>query len=165
LIYNSAYALGGLLFGVAFWTVARRVKKRDTKNYLFISAIGMALLFSSNHSAIAVANAPYPPFGITSVWFVGLASYFLLFGIYSSALSITRDSELRREIRRSVGNQFSLLRSIGTSEMESQIQKSVMNVCKKLPEDVQSQSSLEEEDIKRYIDEVIREVKDHKIKP
>jgi hypothetical protein len=164
LIYNSAYALGGLLFGIAFWTVARRVKRRDTKNYLFISAIGIALLFSSNHSAIAVANSPYPPFGIASVWFVGLASYFLLYGIYSSALSITRDSELRREIRKSVGNQLSLLHSIGTPEMESQIQKSVMSIYKKLPEDVEPQSSLEEEDVKQYINEVVREVKEHKIK-
>ena len=164
LIYNSAYAVGGLLFGIAFWTVARSVNKRDTKNYLFTSALGIALLFSSNHSTIAIANAPYPPFGIASVWFVGLASYFLLYGIYSSALSITRDSELRREVRNSVGNQLSLLDSIGTPEMESQIQKNVTRVYKKLQVDAEPQSSLEEDDIKQYINEVVREVKDHKIK-
>lgn len=162
LIYNSTYVVGGLLFGIAFWTVARSVKRRETKNYLFISALGMALLFSSNHSATAVANAPY--FGIALVWFVGLASYFLLFGIYSSALSITRDSELRREIRKSVGNRLSLLHSIGTSEMESQIQKNVISIYKKVPVDVEPQSSLEEEDIRQYIDDVVREVKSHKIK-
>jgi hypothetical protein len=163
LIYNSAYAIGGLLFGIAFWTVARKVKRRDTKNYLYTSALGIAVLFSSNHSIIAIADAPYPPFRMASVWFVGLSSYFLLYGIYSSALSITRDSELRREVRNSVGNQLSLLDSIGTPEMESQIQKNVMRVYKKLP-DAEPQSSLEEDDIKQYIDEVVREVKDHKIK-
>lgn len=163
LIYNSAYAMGGLLLGVAFWTIARSVNKGTTKSYLLISAIGIALLFSANYSSIAVANAPYPPFGIASVWFLGLASYFLLFGIYSSALSITRDSELLQEIRRSVEKQSSLLHSIGTSEMEYQIQKNVINIYKKLPVDVEPQSSLEEEDIKQYIDEVIREIKDHKI--
>jgi hypothetical protein len=47
--------------------------------------------------------------------------------------------------------------------MESQIQKNVMRVYKKLP-DAEPQSSLEEDDIKQYIDEVVREVKDHKIK-
>jgi hypothetical protein len=48
--------------------------------------------------------------------------------------------------------------------MESQIQKSVMSIYKKLPEDVKPQSSLEEEDAKQYIDEVVREVEEHKIK-
>jgi hypothetical protein len=163
LIYNSAYAMGGLLLGLAFWTIARSVNKGTTKSYLLISAIGIALLFSANHSSIAVANAPYPPFGIASVWFLGLASYFLLFGIYSSALSITRDLELRQEIRRSVEKQSSLLHSIGTSEMEYQIQKNVINIYKKLPADAEPQSSLEEEDIKQYIEEVIRKIKDHKI--
>jgi len=74
LIYNSAYAIGGLLLGLAFWTIARSVNKGTTKSYLLISAIGIALLFSANHSSISVANAPYPPFGIASVWFLGLAS-------------------------------------------------------------------------------------------
>jgi hypothetical protein len=94
---------------------------------------------------------------------VGLASYFLLYGTYASTLSITRDSELRREVRNSVENQLSLLDSIGTPEMESQIQKNVMRVYKKFPADAEPQSSLED-DIKQYIDEVVREVKDHKIK-
>jgi hypothetical protein len=47
--------------------------------------------------------------------------------------------------------------------MESQIQKNVMRVYKKFPADAEPQSSLED-DIKQYIDEVVREVKDHKIK-
>jgi hypothetical protein len=63
-----------------------------------------------------------------------------------------------------VGNQLSLLDSIGTPEMESQIQKNVMRVYRKLPVDAEPQSSLEEDDIKQYINEVVREVKDHKMK-
>ena len=47
--------------------------------------------------------------------------------------------------------------------MEYQIQKNVINIYKKLPADAEPQSSLEEEDIKQYIEEVIREIKDHKI--
>ena len=35
LIYNSAYAVGGLLFGIAFWTVARNVREKRYKK-LFV---------------------------------------------------------------------------------------------------------------------------------
>jgi hypothetical protein len=90
----------------------------------------------------------------------------LLVGVYSSALSVARDTELRRIIRKSVEGQSALLHSIGTSEMEREIQKKVMSVTNKLSLDTEEQrdirSSLEEKDIKQYIDEVIQEVKQKK---
>jgi hypothetical protein len=126
------------------------------------------LLFSSNHSALAVDNAPYPPFGRGAVWFPPIASYLLLVGVYSSALSVARDTELRPVIRKSVEGQSALLHSIGASEMEREIQKNVMSVTNRLSLDTEEQrdikSSLEEKDIKQYNDEVIQEVKQKKEK-
>src|SRR5262249_32265152 len=80
------------------------------------AAMGIVLLFSAGHSALTVSSAPYPPFGLASVWFVGFASYLLFVGIYFTALSVARDAELRRLIRKYVERQSTLLDSIGTSE-------------------------------------------------
>jgi hypothetical protein len=44
-------------------------------------------------------NTPYPPFGIITTSLMGLSSYLVLVGIYSSAVSLSQDSELRRDIR------------------------------------------------------------------
>ena len=42
-----SYQISGLLFAVAYLTVARRMKRKILKNYLIISSIGIAALFSS----------------------------------------------------------------------------------------------------------------------
>ena len=59
-----------------------------------LKGIGLVLLFASNQAIIFV-NEPYPPYGFVSVLYVGLASYLVLIGIYSSAISISEDSKLR----------------------------------------------------------------------
>jgi hypothetical protein len=69
---------------------------------------------------------------------------------------------LRQVIRKSVQQQTSLLHSISTSEMEYQIQRNVMNLVRKFPASHEPQSSLEEEDIMQYIDQVVSEIKQHK---
>ncbi len=42
-----SYQISGLLFAIAYLTVARRMKRKILKNYLIISSIGIAGLFSS----------------------------------------------------------------------------------------------------------------------
>jgi len=88
LIFNSTNASGGILFGIAFWSISKSVNRSAVKDYMVISAVGIMLLFSSIHSALAVDNAPYPPFGLGAVWFTVISSYLLLVGVYSSALSL-----------------------------------------------------------------------------
>ena len=66
------------------------------------SGYGLLLLFTANQHQIIQLN-PYPPFGLPTICYVGLASYLILVGIYSSALSVANDFELRRSIE--VGRQ------------------------------------------------------------
>src|SRR6266496_1452776 len=100
LVFNSADAVGRILFGITFLTIARNVNSKAIKDYLIMSAIGMILLFSSKSAAGALGTAPYPPFGLGTVLFVGLSSYLLLVGIYSSAISVSGDSRLCKSIRK-----------------------------------------------------------------
>jgi Tfp pilus assembly PilM family ATPase len=55
------------------------------------------------------------------------------------------------------------LDSIGTAEMQQEIQKRVMGITKKhqgsMEEETGVQSSLNEEDIKEYLDEVMQEIR------
>ena len=52
-------------------------------------------------------------------------------GLYLSAVSVSQDITLRKSIRKSVIEQSKLLHSIGTAEMERQVQKQVMSVATK----------------------------------
>jgi hypothetical protein len=65
---------------------------------MLISAFGIMLIFAANQS-IYLVLVPYPPFGLVTVSFMGLASYLFYLGIYSASISVSEDSKLRRSIR------------------------------------------------------------------
>ena len=98
---------------------------------------------------------PYPPFGLPTICYLGLASYLILIGVYSSALSVANDVELRRSIRRSVEENSDLLGNIGEAQFEDQLQKEVIkktrDLSDKIIEETGTASSLEERDIHDYV--------------
>jgi hypothetical protein len=90
------------------------------------------------------------------------ASYFIMVGIYSSAISISEDSELRRSIRKFAIKESKLLDGIGIAHMEQEIQKRVLRLVKEqeetMVEQTGIQSSLDEQDMKLYLEQAINEV-------
>jgi hypothetical protein len=93
--------IGGILFGLAFMLVARKIQNAMVRGYLVICGICLLLLLAS-YRPQEIISGPFPPFGILSASFRGLASYLIFFGIYSSAISVSQDSKLRASIRKSV---------------------------------------------------------------
>ena len=122
IIFSASKPVGGLLFAPAFWSIARRMRIRQLRNYMIICAFGLALIFGSDQ-AIILVNKPYPPFGLATVSFMGLSSYLLLIGIYSSAISVGEDSRLRQSIRNYALKESRLLDSIGTAKMRARHRK------------------------------------------
>ena len=60
LIFRISISAGGILFGIAFWRVARNLDKSNVvRNYMIMSAYGLVLLFTSNQANVLV-NASYP---------------------------------------------------------------------------------------------------------
>jgi len=163
LFFTFSRPVGAILFGLAFWMIARRLRQSgtDIQNYMIISGIGLVLLFVSNQ-AIVFVDEPYPPFGFASVSLMGLSSYLVLIGIYSSAISISEDSRLRNSIRNFALKEANLLDSIGSAHMEQEIQKKVIEFTKRnqdrIAEEAGVQSSLTEDDMKSYLQQVIREI-------
>ena len=129
---------------------------------MIISAVGLALVFSSDQ-AIILSGRPYPPFGLYTICFLGLASYLALVGIYYAAISAAQDSNLRLLIRDSVRRQSNLLDFISSAQMEVQIRNTVLEILNKTSLEMNSdtgvQSSLSDREIKLYLDEALTEVK------
>jgi hypothetical protein len=166
IIYNLIFAISkplcGLLFGIAFWSVARSLTNETVKGYMMISAFGMMLLFTSNQP-VGLTLLPFPPFGLATICFMGLASYLVFVGIYSSAISVSQDSSLRRSIRKYAFTESKLLDSIGSAEMEQQIQRRVIDMTKQnqylLENETGIEPSLNEDEVKEYLHEVLKEAK------
>jgi hypothetical protein len=166
LLFALSKPVGGLLFGIAFWTVAKNIRENKVvKDYIIMAAYGLTLLFISNQGLVLV-NVPYPPFGLATVSFVGLSSYLLLLGIYSSAISVAQDTNLRKSIRRLAVNETKMLENIGSAHMEHQITSKVTRIAKEQSEQLRHetgvQSSYDEKDIKDYLQMVLDEVNKEK---
>lgn len=167
-LFNLVYVImvdvsrpvGGVLFGLAFILVARKLQNQEVKGYLVISGIGFLLLLIS-YEGQALITAPFPPLGLLSGSYFGLASYLIFIGLYSSALSISQDSRLRASIRRSVESEVRFIGSIGEAEMDHRILDKVLTTTKKfskaMPEETGISSSLTDKEIKEYIEEVLVE--------
>jgi hypothetical protein len=167
-IFTFSKPIGGILFGIAFWVIARTLGHTSiVRDYMIISAYGLVLLFMSN--PLLLVNIIYPPFGLVAVSFMGLSSYLLLLGVYSSAISVSEDSKLRQSIRNFAIKDSRLLDSIGTAHMEQEIQKRVLELTRRnqdrMAEESGIQSSLTEEDMKEYLQQVIEEVKKERRRP
>jgi hypothetical protein len=160
LIFTLSKPVGGILFGVAFWTMAKDVSgNKIVRDYLIIAGFGLILLFISDQAITLIAIA-YPPFGVVTISFLGVSS------IFSSAISVAEDSNLRKSIRDFAIGQSRLLDSIGSAQMEQEIEKRVIVFTKqiqdKMVEEAGIEPSLTEDETKRYLEQVIKEVKRQK---
>ncbi|MGH9975542.1 MAG: hypothetical protein ACRD8Z_06860 [Nitrososphaeraceae archaeon] len=160
IMVHASRPIGGVLFGLAFILVARKLQNREVRGYLVMTGIGFLLLLVS-YEAQALITAPFPPLGLLSGSYFGLASYLIFIGLYSSAVSISQDSKLRASIRMSVELEVKFIGSIGDAEMDHRILDKVLITSKKfseaMPEETGIFSSLSDIEIRDYIEEVLAE--------
>jgi len=101
--------------------------------------------------------------GLVSTTFIGLSTYLIYVGLYSSPVTFSQDLTLRKTIRKSVMEQSKLLDSIGTAQMEGELQTSILTIAKKTSYEMKENSgieaSLSEDDIRDYMSLVIKELK------
>jgi hypothetical protein len=132
--------------------------ERKMKMSMVIAEWGIFFIFSANQAAKQIV-VPYSPFGITTVTVLNVAAYLMVLGIFNSATLVSANNSLRGVIHERA---LKLLKPIGRAEMEKEIQKTV----KKISEDkeiaeISSEESFEfdENGLKRYLKEVITEIK------
>ena len=160
--YTLPALVSGILFGLPFWIIARSLNHNSAlQDYMFIAGFGFALFEVAITSNVILA--PYPPLGLASVSFVGISSYLILLGIYSSAISMSGDVKLRQAIRKSAVDESKLLVGVGSAQMEQKIEKKVIELAKgqaaSMIDQTGVQLSLTEHDMKQYLSSVLKEIK------
>jgi hypothetical protein len=127
---------------------------------MIIAAYGFILFYIAG-SAMA-AQAAYPPFGLVSVSLTGLSCYLIYSGLYSSAVIVSQDSNLRQSIKKTVTEQSKFLHSIGTAHMQHELESRVLTIAKKksdlMEEETGVEPSMTENEIKDYIEMVTNEI-------
>jgi hypothetical protein len=160
-IFSLGGIFTGIIFGAAFLSVARTLNKKSIlRNHMIIAAYGFILFYIAG-SAMA-AQAAYPPFGLVSVSLTGLSCYLIYSGLYSSAVIVSQDSNLRQSIKKTLTEQSKFLHSIGTAHMQHELESRVLTIAKKksdlMEEETGVEPSMTENEIKDYIEMVTNEI-------
>jgi hypothetical protein len=162
-VIDSNLQFGGVFFAIVFLVIAKKIPNRhQIVNSLIISLIGMMLLFSSKDISTIILPS-YPPLGIVAISFIGLASYLLFIGIYSSATIAARDITLRKYLFKKVENDTALLNNIAYAENEIEIQKNVKSLIiysTQWQQEQNNQLEMNQQELKGIINDVISEVKE-----
>jgi hypothetical protein len=161
LIFSMSSVFTGIVFGAAFLSVARTLQTGSAvRDYMTVAAYGFVLFYVAGSAM--VSQAAYPPYGLAAVSFTGLSCYLIYNGLYFSAISVSQDTALRSTIRKSVTEQSKLLDSIGSAQMERELQGLVLTVAKKtldiMAEETGVEASMKEDDMKDYMELVIKEL-------
>jgi hypothetical protein len=156
LIFSATKQVGALVFSLVFWTASSLVYQDRVRKSLLLSSMGVAIFYGS----IAIAPLQfhvYPPYGLITEAFIPLGAYFLFVGIFTSAKHISRDSELRKEFYKSAASQLSLLKAIGVSQMEKELEEETKLLEKHFGLS-EREERLQEENVKQILHDVLNEL-------
>jgi hypothetical protein len=160
LSFSATKQVGALLFSLSFWTAAALVYDNRVSQSLLISSIGMAILFGSLEIT-PLQYRVFPPYGLITEAFIPLGSYLLFVGIFTAAKHISRDAGLRKKFYESAASQLALLKEIGVSQMEKEIEKRAKFLQESLSERMEESylhEDLEEENAKQILRDVLNEL-------
>jgi hypothetical protein len=86
---------------------------------LVLVTFGLLLVLTSTQET-PFPRFLFPPFGLITILFVGLAIYLLFMGFYSASLHISKDMSLVRNFANRI-HQYGFFRNIAKSQLEQDI--------------------------------------------
>ncbi|HEV2875928.1 MAG TPA: hypothetical protein VGW09_01480 [Nitrososphaeraceae archaeon] len=147
-------------------TLGREITSSRNKiiNYLIIAALATILISPTTNNWIT--NNSYPPFGAIQRAFLVLASFLFSLGIYSVALSVAQDSELRHLARKYV-KEYALLDTLGNAQENAEIMRKLVKLIRQHADAMEKETAVEspmldDNEVRHYIDLVITETRGKK---
>jgi hypothetical protein len=162
-IFSLSKPIGGITFGILFWRASRAVSyEKDIVSFIIIAGVGIMLVFSVNQATIMVTT-PYPPFGMTTISILNIATYLMLIGIYNAAKLVSINNELRKSIYK-ITLESRILNIIGEAEKQKELEGIVATIYETNSEiqvnrDAKQVPELDEIELKKYIESVISELR------
>jgi len=156
ILFRAGTIGGNIVFGLAFFVIARRIASSRIKDYLIITGIGDTIV------GIALStSALEPTYGAAAHSLVLLSSYLFSIGLYVCAISLAQDSSLRKTIRKS---NIGLVDNIGTAQMEQEVRKRILKMVEDGKDRMEEQTgglsySVTEKDVREYVELVVDERK------
>ena len=161
-LLNISKQIGALFFSIYFLIASNLIAANKVRQSMLISGFGMVIVFGSLEIQ-TLQYILYPPYGLITAALMPVGSYLLFIGIFSSAQSISRHIEIRKELFMSTKNELAFLKDIGEAE---QVQE-LVNKCKHIAKHTtlstdQKHVELEQKEVMEIIHDVLDELKSSK---
>ena len=166
---TAGWVLADFVIAFAYILVAKTLRRQITSsrkiiNYLIIGAFATILISPTTNNWIT--NNSYPPFGAIQRAFVVLASFLFSLGIYSVALSVAQDAELRH-LARKYAKEYALLDTLGSAQENAEIMGKVVKLVHKHADAMEKEtavesSMLDDNEVRQYLELVIIETRGKK---
>src|ERR671919_367646 len=164
-IGTAGWVAADFVIAYAYLLVAKTLGRQTTSsrnkiiNYLIIAALSTILVSPTTNNWIT--NSSYPPFGAIQRAFLVLASLLFSIGIYSVALSVAQDAELRQVARKYV-KEYALLDTLGSAQDNAEIMGKLVKLIHQHADAMKKETAVEspmldDNEARRYLDSVIRE--------
>ena len=169
-IGTAGWVVADFVIAYAYILVAKTLGREITSsrnkiiNYLIIAAVATILISPTTNNWIT--NNSYPPFGAIQRAFLVLASFLFSLGIYSVALSVAQDAELRQLARKYV-KEYALLDTLGSAQDNAEIMRKLVKLIHQHADAMEKEtgvesSMLDDNEARRYLDLVIMETRGKK---
>lgn len=169
-IGTAGWVAADFVIAYAFILVAKTLGRQITSsrikiiNYLIIAAVATILISPTTNNWIT--NNSYPPFGAIQRAFLVFASFLFSLGIYSVALSVAQDAELRQLARKYV-KEYSLLDTLGNAQENAEIMRKLVKLIHQHADAMEKETAVEspmldDNEVRHYIDLVITETRGKK---
>ena len=166
-IGTAGWVAADFVIAYAYILVAKTLGRQITSsrekiiNYLIIAALATILISPTTNNWIT--NNSYPPFGAIQRAFLVLAAFLFSIGIYSVALSVAQDSELRNLARKYV-KEYALLDTLGNAQENAEIMGKLVKLIHQHADAMKKETAVESpmldvNEVRQYIDLVIRETR------
>jgi hypothetical protein len=156
ILFRAGTIGGNILFGFAFFVIARKMASSKMRDFLILTAIGDTIV------GIALStSALEPTYGVAAHSLVLLSSYLFSIGLYVCAISLSQDYSLRKSLKRSM---VGLIDNIGSAQMEMEVRKKILGLVEAGKDNMEEQTgglsySVTEKDVREYMELVLDEKK------
>jgi hypothetical protein len=160
ILVGSPKQIGGILFGIVFWLISSKINDKKIKKTMLATSAGIIFIYSSS-KIYSLTLTAVPPHGILTISFILVGAYMLTIGIFNTAINISNNILLRKEIYKPIEEDLELLKNIGVSQMEIETERQFKKISKKMRNKEIEQAEnydLNPDNVKELIKDILNEV-------
>ena len=156
IIFSGKGLFTGFLFFLPFWFFAKRTQNKEIKKSLTMTSFGLLLFFTINQEP-PLQEKVFPPFGIISASVTGLSIFLIFFGIYSTAIYLSKIKYFTNFSLEKLQNE-KFFKPIARSQLEYELNKTITNYFRNNPPPSPNEFEMDQTEVNSLLETLKKEL-------